>query len=50
MPGKKREIGRLDLDTDEVLEGVSVLYHKKRNPYPESQLSQAPWTIRGNIP
>ncbi len=35
MPGKKRKIGTVDLDTGEVLEGVSVFCHKKRNPYPE---------------
>ena len=35
MAGKKRNIGTVDLDTGEVLEGVSVFCHKKRNPYPE---------------
>lgn len=43
MTGRKRNLATVDLDTGEILEGVSVFFHKKHNPYPEG------WTMNSQF-
>lgn len=35
MSGVKRKLATVDLETGEVLNGMTVFFHKKSNPYPE---------------